>query len=377
MKNAVLLLVNPVAAPWRAPRFPARFAVGSGVINKVGGRLLLIVLSLITAVAIGLGGYAFYKSATAADPNAERCTQASGKAAIDACTAILKAGDQAAARIQRGNAYAAINRTAEALEDYDAALQLAPQSSQAHNNRGLIYYRLGQYDSALADYDAAIRLVPQDAKALVNRGKVYVAMDSFTLAIKDYDAALRIKPANAFALLQRGRSYAALHRYGLAIRDYDAAARLEPDNLNIVASRGSAYGGLGQYRRGLADLNRVVGRYPQAVSFNNRCWMRANWGQELDLALADCNEALRQKPGYAPYLDSRALVYLRMEKYADAIGDAHAALAGNPNMPTSLYILGVARLKTGDEKNGNADIAAAVQIDPTIPAMFAKWGVKP
>ena len=105
--------------------------------------------------------------------------------------------------------------------------------------------------------------------------------------------------------------------------------------------------------------------------------MRANWGQELDLALADCNEALRQKPGTAAYLDSRALVYLRMEKYASAIADAHAALAGNPDLPTSLYILGVARQRTGDDRNAGADIAAAKQLDPKVAAIFAKWGVTP
>ena len=351
--------------------------MGLGVINKVGGRLLHIVLSLITAVAIGLGGYAFYKSATAADPNAERCTHASGKAAIDACTAILKSGDQAAARIQRGNAYINMNRAAEALEDYDAVLQMAPDSGPAHNNRGQAYDRLGRPDLAIADYDTAIRLVPQDATAMANRGDAYTELGSYSRAIQDYDAALRIKPAYAIALVGRGRARAAEQQYDLAIRDFDAAARLAPDNWDIVWNRAVAYGNLGQYKRGLAALDRLIQSHHRAFLYNGRCWMRANWGHELDTALADCNEALRQKPGYAPYLDSRALVYLRMEKYADAIGDAHAALAGNPNMPTSLYILGVARLKTGDEKNGNADIAAAVQIDPTIPAMFAKWGVKP
>src|SRR6185369_10684600 len=78
----------------------------------------------------------------------------------------------------------------------------------------------------------------------------------------------------------------------------------------------------------LGELYEYAGLYPAAIlqyskwidshnrdeiqmtrALNARCWARALAGQELDLALTDCNNALRRSPNAAAILDSRGLVY--------------------------------------------------------------------
>ena len=54
-----------------------------------------------------------------------------------------------------------------------------------------------------------------------------------------------------------------------------------------------------------------------------------------------------------------------------------AALAKNPNLPGSLYVRGLARLKSGDTAGGSADIAAAKQMDAKIADTYAGYGVTP
>ncbi|HEX4081084.1 MAG TPA: tetratricopeptide repeat protein [Rhizomicrobium sp.] len=114
-----------------------------------------------------------------------------------------------------------------------------------------------------------------------------------------------------------------------------------------------------------------------AAVLNAACRIRATKGEQLDAALADCDEALRLKPGDADALDSRALARFRKGNFADAITDANSALAANPKLAGSLYLRGLAKLKSGDAPGGNADVTAAQAIDPKTAAAYAAYGVTP
>jgi len=69
---------------------------------------------------------------------------------------------------------------------------------------------------------------------------------------------------------------------------------------------------------------------------------------ELQVALADCNEALRLKPDVDATLDSRGLTYLKMGQWDSAIDDYSSALRFDPKLASSLYGRGLAKLKKGD-----------------------------
>jgi len=146
----------------------------------------------------------------------------------------------------------------------------------------------------------------------------------------------------------------------------------------------------------LGDLYQYAGNLPAAVAqynawidvheredvamprvLNSRCWARAQWGQELDRALADCNKALRLRPNNAAFLDSRGLVYLRQGNYDRAIADYDASLKVHPNTPWVLYCRGIARQRKGPAGAGQADIDAALAQQPAVAARAAKFGLTP
>jgi hypothetical protein len=125
------------------------------------------------------------------------------------------------------------------------------------------------------------------------------------------------------------------------------------------------------------DVSFLIGKAPgNSVLLNDRCWFRAIAGQELAIALADCDASLGIKD--APTTrDSRGLVNLRLGKFDDSIADYDKALSAKPNLATSLYGRGIAKLKTGADAGGHADITAALAIDPKVLKEFAGYGVKP
>jgi hypothetical protein len=59
-----------------------------------------------------------------------------------------------------------------------------------------------------------------------------------------------------------------------------------------------------------------------------------------------------------------------------AIADYTAALKQNPKLAGALYGRGTAKLRKGDKKGGEADLAAAKAMRPEIEAIFARYGIR-
>jgi tetratricopeptide (TPR) repeat protein len=70
------------------------------------------------------------------------------------------------------------------------------------------------------------------------------------------------------------------------------------------------------------------------------------------------------------------LVYLKMDRWSEAITSYNAALRIEPRLASALYGRGVAKMKQGSVADGKADISAADKIESKIASQFARYGVK-
>jgi tetratricopeptide (TPR) repeat protein len=149
------------------------------------------------------------------------------------------------------------------------------------------------------------------------------------------------------------------------------------DRANALTIRASAYESLGEFDKAIRDYDEIVGLRPmEASAFDGRCWARAVWGQQLDVALGDCNAAIGLSTKNSDYFDSRAFVYFRMQDYAHAITDDNSALSSNPRQAGSLFVRGLSKIHIQDFIGGQKDIASALEIDPTLMQTYAGYGVK-
>jgi tetratricopeptide (TPR) repeat protein len=121
------------------------------------------------------------------------------------------------------------------------------------------------------------------------------------------------------------------------------------------------------------ELHREDSSYAQLL--NARSWNRGLANADLDQALRDVNTAIRKSDSNPGMLDTRALIQLRRKDYAAAITDASAALDKMPRLAPSLFVRGLARLANGDQAGGQADLAAARAIRPTIDRQYADYGL--
>jgi tetratricopeptide (TPR) repeat protein len=231
------------------------------------------------------------------------------------------------------------------------------------------------YDLAIKDFDWAIRLDPSSPAPYVERGRALWMQGRDDRAIQSYDQALQANPRYFSAYYARASAHVERKEFDLAIADATRWIQLAPGSARAYVERGFAYSQAGQSSQAILDDNRAITIAPQyGAAWNNRCWDRAIAGK-LTEAREDCEHVLDLYPHYAGALDSLGFVYLKMKNPTMAIANYKAALAEEPNEPTSLYGLGMAELQKGDSDAAHTDMEAGKALQPDIANDFAKWGV--
>jgi tetratricopeptide (TPR) repeat protein len=268
-------------------------------------------------------------------------------------------------------ATAAVDREADA-----APVAPTPQTAEDFAVRGESYLIKRDLDRAIADFDQAAKLDPTAAKVFYNRGVARLEKGENAQALADFNHAIQLNPTDATALEGRAEDYLLSGDAKLARADFDAAERLSP-GVGALYRHAAAYEQAGRFEAAVRTFDRIVAVKADVRSLNGRCWVRAEWGHELDAALVDCAAALKLAPASAAILDSRALVELRLGRLDDAIADYDAALRLSPNEAASLYGRGVVEARKGEAAQSAEDIAKAKSLSPSIEAFFKPMGVTP
>lgn len=257
--------------------------------------------------------------------------------------AIANKPDEAGPYLARASFLTGIFDRRAALADYDRAIGIAA-SPETYLARSALLESLGERDKALADAKAARDLDPGSRQALGQ-----VAQLEADGGQKDAAVALvqeRIDEGGKEKAEYLGTKADLLARTGDktgAIAAIDSAVEISPGNPSLL---------------------------------NLRCWLKGTLNVSLDTALKDCTQSIELGNSPVAALDSRAMVYFRMNRFDEALTDLNAALDLNPSLPASLFMRGVIHRKTGD-RSADTDLAGARLISPQVDHDYAKYGIVP
>ncbi len=155
----------------------------------------------------------------------------------------------------RANYYGRNGRVAEALADYDRALELNKALPRIWYNKGLLLAQLGRNDSAMVYFDRTVDLAPTNVDALNNRGAMKYRKGDLAGAIADFTKILELNPRYRDAYLNRGVAYSDLKEYEKSAEDRRRGIEVDPAN----PKRAEEYAGLGE------TLQRA-GRHQDAIA---------------------------------------------------------------------------------------------------------------
>jgi len=196
--------------------------------------------------------------------------------------------------------------------------------------------------------------------------------------LRDEDVAVRLLPDSPGVWVNRAVSQVGLRQWEQALADLRQADRLQPNNSTILRAMGDMLSRLGRIEEALATMDRSLALNGTDASAQNlACWLRAAFtGGDLNRARQHCDEAIRLAPDEATYRDSRGLVGLKQNRWADAFADYDQAVRLQP-LAHHLFGRGIAALRLGRTVDGQGDLAAARRIDSGIDAEYARYSVQP
>lgn len=279
----------------------------------------------------------------------------------------------------------------------DAAAGGEPTTAQDYGLRGQARLERSEVAGGIEDLSKAIAMAPQEPSSAVfyyarARGRMsgegqtpgqgaQVSAVALDAALADLDMALRLAPDKVDPLVMRAR-LRMLHREAdLARADIDTLVRVLPAGAPQTAALASLLIATDQPARALPLLDNWVKLHPDdgdmGSMLNERCWARGLAGSALEGAQEDCRKAIRRNGESAAYLDSQALVELRLGHNQAALDGYTKALAKNPDMVWSRYGMAVARLRLGQVEQGKAQLAAVKASNPDVVARAARLGLTP
>lgn len=265
-----------------------------------------------------------------------------------------------------------------ALEEaYAALIEDAEEfDSSALMNRAA--FRSGTFDHAgsIADYDAAIAMDPTAdlyfarASARFMLGELEAALEDLRLAEdSEPDGSTYSSQIEMLGLLGRGEEARAL------AEDYVAFAEAPHEADEVL---GVALGWAGNPREGIELIRSTLAARPgDGDLLNTLCWESGKWNLVTAEVLETCVGAVEKSDFSPSALDSRALAHYRLGNYEAALTDANAALGEYREMPDTRFLKGLILIAMGDRKAGQASIAEAKIMKPSVERQYAAWGLTP
>ena len=231
-----------------------------------------------------------------------------------------------------------------------------------------------EHDRTIAVMDAVIRLNPEDDCAYMKRGLAYYSKGEDDLALSDLDAVLRLNPDHAGAYVLRGSIFGHRKQWGRLVDDMTELIRLRPESAMAYYKRGLAFGEQDLSDEAITDLGEAIRLDPNHADAYRARGDCLRYRGEYDRAIEDFDTALQLDPNNAAAHLGRGGAY-RMKGEPDlAIADYNAAIRLKPRDPLAYRFRGDANIAKKNYDQTVADCTRALNLGPGDPLAYFTRG---
>jgi tetratricopeptide (TPR) repeat protein len=255
------------------------------------------------------------------------------------------------------------------IRQLNSQIKQQPTNADLYYQRASNYLRTEDWQAALADASQATKLAPKDPKNYVCHAEAERFFFNHQSAIDDYSKALDLDPKDERIWKFRSREYSLLGKTDLSKEDMDHARDLDfrmpsyefyeyelqippppptnayiqtlddltkrittkPADAHLYLLRTEVYNATGAYDLALKDINKSIQYFSHApktqlaTTLNMRSYTYIGLNKP-ELAIKDCDEALRLDPALFCIYSSRARAHINQGETLAAIDDLNNLL---------------------------------------------------
>ncbi|XP_068452012.1 mitochondrial import receptor subunit TOM34 [Clinocottus analis] len=283
---------------------------------------------------------------------------------------------------QAGNECFKTGQYGEATSLYSQAIKELEKSNKRnpedlgilHSNRAASYLKEGNCSECVKDCNLSLELFPFNVKSLLRRAAAYEALERYRLAYVDYKTALQIDCNIAAAHEGTNRMTKALTEAdGLSWRDklppiptmslsdreklaQKSPASAAPPNLNPAPK----HNGTARQTNKPAPSDKDMKR-GQALKEEGNALVKKG---EHKKAIDKYSQSIKHNPTEITTYTNRALCYLSVKQYRDAVRDCDEALRIDGSNIKALYRRAQALLELKDIKGCEDNLNTLLQVEP-------------
>lgn len=248
------------------------------------------------------------------------------------------------------------------------ALQLHPDYAPSHMRLGKVLIAAGRSKDAAKELRRALELEPELEPAKVALAQIELGTGRFDTAEKMLDEVLRSSPRHAQALSTLGQVYMRQGRRGEARKIAERARGAAVYNLYtdpmmgqvvnegvssvLVWERAKAFLDNGEYKQASIGLEQVVAVLPDNPDAHQQLALAYRNLGEAGRAKLHLEEALKLRPDWVEPRVQLGFLLLGAQQPADAVPVLEEAVAMAPDDPDAGWLLGRAKVLTGELRPG-------------------------
>ena len=194
--------------------------------------------------------------------------------------------------MNRGVAFDALEKHAEAVDCYKRAGELQPNRWEPHLFQAQSLRRMSHWDAAIEACDKTLAINSESFEAWYLKGLCLYKTMKYEEAKSCFEKSVSLKPDHALAYFNHGNVLLKMHLHEDAAKSYTMALSFQPEYLEALNNRGIAFGKMGKIDDAKSDYEHAL----RIKSEYHEAW--------LNLAVAHdvINEKVKALEYYQKYL---------------------------------------------------------------------------
>jgi tetratricopeptide (TPR) repeat protein len=259
-------------------------------------------------------------------------------------------------------------RLAEAAQDYEFLLTLAPRSWQLRSNLGVVYSGLGRFDDAAKQYRAALEVQPDQVAIRYNLALALYKAARPGEAKAELVKVLEAQPDHPAAPLLLADCHLQLGEWKTVIALLDPILEEDPENQAVLYMLGTALMRDKQYERGQAVVDRIL-RHGDSAEAHLMLAIAQREAQDDIAAREELEKALALNPNLPTANGVLGEVLSNMGEGEAAQEAFRRELALNPNHFDSHLLLGQLLRQEYDADGALVHLRKALVLRPGDPGV--------